>query len=207
VYIVVNNYSYISVLIILYKKLLHKSEFGQAHCVEWFKSIHTNFSLPFLDTPTSFYEFWKFTLFFCELKQLKNDLKSPDSVGPKSACSYSTWPGGLPRVVGRKVGWSTAWRPGPTSEVARASGALRRGHRVQPARGTAQWHAHRRPCDGLLTARSWARVPRLSGGWAGQGERWWGSSRWWHDDGAERRLGAAVRGGVLTGGRVSDNSG
>jgi hypothetical protein len=45
---------------ILYKKLLHKSECGQAHCVQWFKSIHTKFSLPFLDTPTSFYEFWKF---------------------------------------------------------------------------------------------------------------------------------------------------
>jgi hypothetical protein len=140
---------------------------------------------------------------FWELKQLKNNLKSPDSVGPKSACGYSTWPSGLPRAVG----WSMAWRPSPTSKAARASGALRRGHRVQPARGTAHWRAHWRPCDGLPTARSWARAPRLSGGCAGQGERWRGLSRWWHDDGAERRLGAVARGGVLTGGRVSGDSG
>jgi hypothetical protein len=39
---------------------MHKSVYGQAHYVEWFKSIHTKFSLPFLDIPTSFYEFWKF---------------------------------------------------------------------------------------------------------------------------------------------------
>jgi hypothetical protein len=44
--------------------LLHKSGFGQAHCAWSFKSIHTKFSLHFLDTPTSFYEFWKFEIIF-----------------------------------------------------------------------------------------------------------------------------------------------
>jgi hypothetical protein len=48
------------ILTILYKKLLHKCEFCQAHCVEWFKSINIKFSLSFLNTHTSFYEFWKF---------------------------------------------------------------------------------------------------------------------------------------------------
>jgi hypothetical protein len=41
----------------LYEKLLHKWEFDQAHWVEWFKSIHTKFTFPFLDNLTSFYEF------------------------------------------------------------------------------------------------------------------------------------------------------
>jgi hypothetical protein len=45
VHIFVNKYSCIWVLTILYKKLLHKSEFGQAHCVEWFNGIHTKFIL------------------------------------------------------------------------------------------------------------------------------------------------------------------
>jgi hypothetical protein len=70
----------------LYKKLLYKSEFGQAHCIEWFKNIHTKFNLPFLDIPTSFYEFLEVCPIFWELNQLKNDLKSPHNAGPKSAC-------------------------------------------------------------------------------------------------------------------------
>jgi hypothetical protein len=37
------------ILEFLYKNLLHKSEFGQAYCEEWFKRIHT-----------SFYKFLKF---------------------------------------------------------------------------------------------------------------------------------------------------
>jgi hypothetical protein len=58
--IFVNNYFSIRVLGILYKNILHKSEFGQAHCEECFKRSPTKFILNFLDTPTSFYEFWKF---------------------------------------------------------------------------------------------------------------------------------------------------
>jgi hypothetical protein len=73
---------------------------------------------------------------------------------------------------------------------------LRRGHRA--------W-------DGatvcLAAARSWARAARLSGGCVGQGEWRRASPRWWHDDGAERRLGAAACGDVLTGGRVGGDSG
>jgi hypothetical protein len=29
----------------LYKNLLHKSEFGEVQCEEWFKRIHTKFIL------------------------------------------------------------------------------------------------------------------------------------------------------------------
>jgi hypothetical protein len=43
--------------------MMHKYEFGQAHYVELLKRSPTKFSLPFLDIPTSFYEFWKFELF------------------------------------------------------------------------------------------------------------------------------------------------
>jgi hypothetical protein len=49
------------------QELLHKSEFGQAPCVEWFKMSPKKFSLSFLDTPTSFYEFWKFEKKFWNL--------------------------------------------------------------------------------------------------------------------------------------------
>jgi hypothetical protein len=58
--IFVNIYLYIRVLIILHNEILHKYEFGQAHCVDLTKRSSKKFSLPFLDTPTSFYEFWKF---------------------------------------------------------------------------------------------------------------------------------------------------
>jgi hypothetical protein len=44
----------------LHNEILHKDEFGQAHCVDLTKWSSTKFSLPFLDTPTSLYKFWKF---------------------------------------------------------------------------------------------------------------------------------------------------
>jgi hypothetical protein len=87
----------------LYKKLLYKSEFGQAHCIEWFKNIHTKFNLPFLDIPTSFYEFLEVCPIFWELNQLKNDLKSPHNAGPKSACGTSWSPRGQWWLAGGKV--------------------------------------------------------------------------------------------------------
>jgi hypothetical protein len=46
----------------LYKKLLHKCEFGQAHCVDLPKRSPTKFSLPFLNIPTIFNEFCKFEI-------------------------------------------------------------------------------------------------------------------------------------------------
>jgi hypothetical protein len=60
VQIFVNIYLCIRVLVILHNELLYKYEFGQAHCEELTKTSPTKFSLPFLDIPTSFYEFWKF---------------------------------------------------------------------------------------------------------------------------------------------------
>jgi hypothetical protein len=48
----------------LYNKILLKCEFDESHWLELLNIIHTKFSLTFLDIPTSFYEFWKFDLFF-----------------------------------------------------------------------------------------------------------------------------------------------
>jgi hypothetical protein len=59
----VNDYFSIWVLVILYNALLHKCKFCQARCVGLLKRITMKFSLPFLDTPSSFYKFWKFELF------------------------------------------------------------------------------------------------------------------------------------------------
>jgi hypothetical protein len=54
VQIFVNIYPCISVLVILHNRILHKCEFGQAHCIDLTKRGLTKFSLPFLDIPTSF---------------------------------------------------------------------------------------------------------------------------------------------------------
>jgi hypothetical protein len=46
----------------LYKKLLHKSGFGQAHCAELLIRVHTKFTLNFLDIPISFSQISKFEI-------------------------------------------------------------------------------------------------------------------------------------------------
>jgi hypothetical protein len=108
----------------LYKKLLHKSEFGQAHCVEWFKSIHPkkiyNF-LTFLQVSTNF----GICTISWELNQLKNDLKSTHSARANPARGYSARLGGLPRSADRPAGWATAWQPGPAAEAARSAASPR----------------------------------------------------------------------------------
>jgi hypothetical protein len=55
--ICLNIYLCIRVPVILHNEILHKYEFGQAHCIDLTKRSPTKFSLPFFDTPTSFYEF------------------------------------------------------------------------------------------------------------------------------------------------------
>jgi hypothetical protein len=62
--IFVNIYLCIRVLVILQNEILHKCEFGQAHCIDLTKRSPTKFILPFLDIPISFYEFWKFANIF-----------------------------------------------------------------------------------------------------------------------------------------------
>jgi hypothetical protein len=62
--IFVNIYLCIRVLVILYNEILYKCEFGQAHCIYLTKRSLKKFSLPFLDIPKSFYEFWKFANIF-----------------------------------------------------------------------------------------------------------------------------------------------
>jgi hypothetical protein len=57
VQIFVNIYPYIRVLVILQNGILHKCEFGQAHCVDLTSRSPIKFSLPFLDIPTSFHGF------------------------------------------------------------------------------------------------------------------------------------------------------
>jgi hypothetical protein len=59
----VNIYLCIRVLVILHNELLHKYEFGLAHCKDLTKRSLTIFSFAFFNIPTSFYEFWKFELF------------------------------------------------------------------------------------------------------------------------------------------------
>jgi hypothetical protein len=60
VQIFVNIYLYIRVLLIFPNGILYKCDFGQPQCVDLTKRSPKKFSLPFLDIPKSFYEFWKF---------------------------------------------------------------------------------------------------------------------------------------------------
>jgi hypothetical protein len=46
----------------LYKKLLHKYNFGQAHCVELLIRVHEKFTLNFLYLPTSSSRISKFEI-------------------------------------------------------------------------------------------------------------------------------------------------
>jgi hypothetical protein len=87
VYIFVNKYSCISVLIILYNKIVHKCEFCQSHCVELFKRVHTKFILPFLDIPTSFYEFWNLH-YFLVIKSFEKRLK----IATQCRAESGPWP-------------------------------------------------------------------------------------------------------------------
>jgi hypothetical protein len=48
----------------LYNKLLHKHNFGQAHCVELLIRVHVKFTLNFLDLPTSSSQISKFEIIF-----------------------------------------------------------------------------------------------------------------------------------------------
>jgi hypothetical protein len=83
--IFVNIYLYIRVLVILHNEILHKYEFGQGHCVDLNRRSPKKFSLPFLDIPTSFYEFWKFE---CYLNKKETVLKTVHSAGPSPARDY-----------------------------------------------------------------------------------------------------------------------
>jgi hypothetical protein len=105
-----------------------------------------------------------------------------------------------------------AWRPTERGAPACWHGSA---HPGRPAHAvpdhardaSALWRGRYRRSGAPSMARSWARAPRLSGGCAGLGERRRGSPKVMVDCEAGWRLGVAARGGVLTGGRVGDDSG
>jgi hypothetical protein len=57
VYIFVNKYFSISVLVIMYNALLHNYKFGLAQCVGLLQRVYIKFTLHFLDIHSSFYKF------------------------------------------------------------------------------------------------------------------------------------------------------
>jgi hypothetical protein len=103
----------------LYKNLLHKSEFGQAHCEEWFKRSPTKFNLKFFDTPTNFYEFWKFETISGNIYLKRKIIQQ--CTGRIPARGYSACTGSLPRVAGRNSREAIAWLLGPASKEERAA--------------------------------------------------------------------------------------
>jgi hypothetical protein len=82
---------------------------------------------------------------FCELNELKNDLKSSHSAVPKISPRLQCQLGGLPCVAG----WAMAWRPGTASEAVRVLCARRARCGVVTKCGTVHWRARRWPnCGG-----------------------------------------------------------
>jgi hypothetical protein len=104
VQIFVNIYLCIKVLIILYNELLHKYEFGQAHCEELNKKSPIKFSLPFFSIAISFMNFGSF-LIFLGLNNSENDFLNSRTVsGPirPGATAHGTR---RPATRGRLKGW------------------------------------------------------------------------------------------------------
>jgi hypothetical protein len=100
----------------LHNKIIHKSEFGHVHCVDLTKRSPTNFSLPFLDIPTSFDKFWKL-LIFLGLNKSKNEFLIRAQYQARSSPGLQcTRHGGLPCTAGQKASWALAWRPGPAEK-------------------------------------------------------------------------------------------
>jgi hypothetical protein len=131
----------------LHKKLLHQSEFGVAHYVELPKSIHTKFSLPFLNIPTSFYKFWKFETISRNylnkkektIKQCMGRIQPASTVQGSAGCHM--WPIGRPDGP-RPAGLVQPRRRPACHAVARASCLL------------AVWSPRAAPRSGTLTVGS-----------------------------------------------------
>jgi hypothetical protein len=97
--------------------------------------------------------------------------------------------GGLPCAAGRQAGWASAWRPGPTKEVAHDTGTgcasracLRCGHCAHPVCATARWRACRWLSGGWPAARCCGElvgaIGRAPGKEAGGGAHPNGGAAW-----------------------------
>jgi hypothetical protein len=194
VYIFVNKYSCISVLETLYNKILHKCEFCQAHYVRLFKRVHTKFNLPFLDIPTSYYEFWKFeiiSVIYLNKKEKRKGLNSAwaefspwlRSFGCGGLRSGAHWPAGVARPTrgGRptrcsvaRVTRSALWSPRGGHAL---GGALARPAPLE------RRSKHGKVFEGSITVRranQWTRRLRrgLTQNRGAPVERWGGAARW-----------------------------
>jgi hypothetical protein len=151
--------------------LLHKTDFCQAHCVEWFKSIHIKFISYFLDTPTSFNKFWKFVLIL-GIKSIEKRLINATQC---RASNRATACGARAKMACLRGTVACCTRAKP-AQPGRAGGPRRGCHALGAV--TAQ-----RACpgrhdgasvggldDGRGTARCSAPAPPLRGGCTGQSD-------------------------------------
>jgi hypothetical protein len=127
----------------LYKKLLHKYNFGQAHCVELLIMVHAKFNLNFLDLPTSSSQILRFeTISGIYLNKQEKSLNSAwaesgpwsrsfghsgrRSGGTQSAC----FPGPRPKRLGLRASGPRPKRCG----LARSHAGRRGTHQVRDRR-------------------------------------------------------------------------
>jgi hypothetical protein len=136
----------------LYKNLLHKGEFGQAHCEEWLKRIHKKIYFVIFEHSYKFLRILEVSNNFCYLKQLEKQLNFWAQYWAETGPGLQpARRGGLSRAAGRQAGWATAWRPSPAAlRPVRTRGHARaaRVRGVVTACGTAWWHVCRRPDGG-----------------------------------------------------------
>jgi hypothetical protein len=80
-----NKYSKIWPIEILYKAILHKIEFGQAHCKDLVKIILRKFILYFYEISTNLYEFFMFKRISGVFKRSNEKKKTNSAPGLISA--------------------------------------------------------------------------------------------------------------------------
>jgi hypothetical protein len=154
---------------------MHNMKFGQIHCVDLLKKIHTKFTLYFSSISTNFYLILKLGIFKLIIEFRKEKLLY--STGSKS--DPRPWPsrgGGLLWVTGRNSRVNRGVWPSPRPEWPGGSCRLGklvcahgRSHRTQDRRGGVAGAAHRwrtgrqGPCESIIKGRA-SRRARKQGG-------------------------------------------
>jgi hypothetical protein len=133
----------------LYNKLLHKYNFGQAHCLELRIRVHTKFNLKFLDLPMSFSRISNFEIHYWNYLNEKENIKGLNGAWAESG----PWPrpfgrSGLVNRMRRPVGVAQ-----PIGVTMHAACRWRGHHRRLGRRGVARYSEQASVSEGATRRR------------------------------------------------------